>query len=456
MNTLHTDEKLIELFQPEHLKEIFSQYQFHKENNTKRKLIPAGADNVTQEVFRRDLDLLCRLIAHRVLSGTYQFFPSKEQAIKKASTKQRVVLISTIRDILVQKIILQVIYDQIEELFEQNPPLDQAVCSARKGRSTTLAALNINRYIKAGYHHAVSADVIHFYDSIPQAPLIEKINNLFGEGSLTTKLLVRLIRTGSVPLSDPSNGHRSLKPRAYAPVRKVGIPVGSVVSGVLSNLYLYDFDVWVVSDLAKRYPLHYVRHVDNLLFLTQEGVSSELYPLIAEQLKKMGLTLHDSKKLKIYDVRQSNLEFVDFQFSLTEILIGARNYEEFKRRIRYIITKNDSSNIPVTDPHKRFLHVVYRLNKALASNIQICPVCHGMRLGIKSWIRFFSVITKVDQLSALDKWIRQTLSEHFYTHHHIRLKRRDFRNANLISLEQGYFYVHKLRRCKCDTNWVQQ
>ena len=454
MKLPYDDSKLMELLQPQELKNIFRNYELSKRiSRTNDGNIATGADGISHQVFRRELDLRCALISKRAVNGSFLFYPFAEQVFDKGTSKRRKVEISSIRDILVQKALLSAIYDEVENLLRTNHFIDSAVCSHRKGKSAIDAVLQAHRYMKDGYYYVLCTDIVQFYRSIPCEPLTQLVRNSFGKDSLTSQLLVRLIATSSISYSgellSPDNQAPGITGQKARP-RRSGIAIGGILSGILSNLYLYDFDLWAANDLSRRYNLKYLRYVDNLLFLLKDDVAADVYKLVFEQLIKKGLTVHGSQKTSMLDVRHRNLEYVDFQISPSQIAIGKRNVEEFKQRIRNKIEKEPSLWIDETDPTERFRRFVGEvLKNILSRRVEKCRVCNGTVAAPKSWIKYYSVITEVEQLEDLDRWIRKSLGCHFYGYYGLRLKRRDFRRYGMVSILQEYYHIQRDKPCKC-------
>ncbi len=82
---------------------------------------------------------------------------------------------------------------------------------------------------------------------------------------------------------------------------------------------------------------------------------------------------------------------------------------------------------------------------------KICPVCNGV-IGerVKSWMGFFMVITDIQQIRDLDKWMRKEVSKHFYKRYQIRLQKSNFKDVGLVTLEKEYYRLHKRKTCSCE------
>lgn len=57
--------------------------------------------------------------------------------------------------------------------------------------------------------------------------------------------------------------------------REKGIPQGGILSGLLANIYLYDFDLWMIKTLNEKYDLKYIRYADDFLVLLKNSKISE-------------------------------------------------------------------------------------------------------------------------------------------------------------------------------------
>ncbi|QLE45061.1 hypothetical protein FD723_32380 (plasmid) [Nostoc sp. C052] len=458
------DDLLTEYFQPEKLKAAFKAYEQQKTDFLQQgePKVQMGVDGISYPTFKKELDLRCQLLSNRLLKGTYQFYTFREIEIPKPSGGKRVLSIATIRDVIVQKVLYDAIYKEIEKDFQATSRLDKVSFAYRKGKSAPYAASLIHYYIKQGFIFALDADIVKFFDNLSHEYLFEIIEIKFGQNTLATKLLRRFIKTGGLP-------HKNQRGKTYGYrffhhhkpilnnqriIRTQGIPQGGVLSGMLANLYLHEFDCWVLNDLSKKYSLRYVRYADDFVILLKE---KELIPLVhqevAQKLQDIKLELHaDESKTKYVDIAKDFLEFVGFQFNLEHIKVKPGNILRFQERIIEKINKEPSYKTGENSKRRFNFFIKYVINKKVTGRGEkICDECSGV-LGerIKSWMGFFMGITDIQQIRELDKWIRKEVSKHFYTKYQLRLKKSDFKNARLITLEQEYYRLHKRKKCLCE------
>ena len=454
------DDLLVEYFHPEKLKAAFKAYEEAKTDFFESTInVPMGADGISYETFARELDCRCRFISNRVLKGTYQFYPFRQIDKPKPSGGERVLSIATIRDVLVQKVLYDALYNKVEKKFQATPKLDKVSCAYRKRKSAPYAATLIHRHVQQGFIYALDADIVKFFDRISHPRLIALIEENFGRNTLATNLLRRFVKTGGLSYKDelgkprPKSFFHEEKPNRQVVLRTQGIPQGGVLSGMLANFYLHEFDCWVVHELSSRYNLRYVRYADDFVLLLKESSAISLvHEEVTQRLQDMELELHSEPKTKYVDIAKNPLEFVGFQFTLENIKVKPENINKFKNRVLEKICKEPSYRSGKNPKRRLKVFIQNAINKkVLGRGEEICPLCSGV-IGerVKSWMGFFAVVTDIEQLRKLDKWIRREVSAHFYKTYQIRLKRSDFKTAELASLEQEYYRLHKRKACSCE------
>lgn len=469
--TEHLDEKLRKFFTPEKIQEAFRKYEESKQDFFDAQVnIQIGADGISYDTFKEELGLRSLYISKRVLdSNTYQFYPFREVNILKPSGGERVLSIATIRDVLVQKLLYEALYDEVEKKFRHSSKLNQVSCAYRKGKSAPRAATLIHRYVRQGFRFALDADIVKFFDEIPHDKLIALIEKHFGQTTLASKLLRRFIKTGGIPYRAQNNKIKAINFHHYKPNRqkirrKKGIPQGGVLSGMLANLYLHDFDCWIVEDLSLRFELRYIRYADDFVVLAKQETDLPLiHQEILEQLQKIDLRLHDlGEKTKYVDVLKDKLKFVGFSFNGEHIKVHEDNIRKFQARItsKLLPSKEDHSSSKVEADYnfgrssrKRFKFFINRvINRKIVGRDDICQTCSGLtEERVRNWVGFFSACTDSQQFHELDKWIRKEIGRYFWQKYRIHLKRADFREAGLRSLEQEYYRIRQKQFCRCHT-----
>ena len=122
----------------------------------------------------------------------------------------------------------------------------------RPKRSTKDASNRIRKYMNFGYNWVINVDLSSYFDTIPHDRLIELVADYVADGNIL-KLIKGWLRARVV-----DKGER-ITPEQ-------GSPQGSVVSPLLSNLYLHQFDErWHSRGNQRRLKAVVTRYADDIL-----------------------------------------------------------------------------------------------------------------------------------------------------------------------------------------------
>jgi RNA-directed DNA polymerase len=475
---VNLDPQFLALCTPAEVKRQFHLYKILKTDELSDDLevrIQVGVDGVTAEAFESELTKHTANMAERLRAGRFHFAPFREEirskdptmSLKKAKgqDKTRTLSVACIRDVLVQRILHQVLANHFEaEVFTVDDALDKVSFGYRTGKSAPIAARATANHIANGYCHVLDADIEKFFDRIPHGPLIELLGEYLDSNSTVYRMLVRFIRADRVEErsygGNPKRFHR-MKPRRLP--REIGIPQGGVLSGLLANLYLHRFDRWVVKDLNENYNIRYVRYADDFLILAQD--QSDLGPIkeaVRERLSALHLTLHpDDTKTRFVDLTQKGtyVEFVGFRLSPTGIRVRSKNLRKFKYRFhRKLYERIPTMRFSSALAALKWI-IEHRLNfkieglHAAYGELPRCPRC-AQTLPMRSWISFFATVTDVQQFRALDTWIRKMIQSFFYHRYGVRVSRQNMNYAGLMRLALIYRHIRrelsKATFCSCE------
>ncbi|MEM5777455.1 MAG: CRISPR-associated endonuclease Cas1 [Candidatus Aenigmatarchaeota archaeon] len=229
-----------------------------------------GVDNVTPELYESDLENNINNLISSLTKGDYKPEALKGIIIPKTDKKIRALAVPAIKDRILQRAVVQVIGDSIEHLLEENS------FAYRKGFSRSSAAYAIVMACKNGYKYVLKSDISSFFDNVNWEILFKKIDILFSEDPIV-KLIKEWVSSDVI--------YKGIRIK-----RSKGLPQGAVISPLLANLYLDEFD----ETLQDNFKL--IRYADDFVILCK---SIELAQKALEETKaalaKLKLDINLSK-----------------------------------------------------------------------------------------------------------------------------------------------------------------
>lgn len=252
-----------------------------------------GVDGVTVFDFAAQGQAALAELQGDVVCGRYTAQPLRRAWLPRLDGKPpRPLGIPTVRDRVIQTAVAQTLAPLLEAEFEE--------CSYayRQGRSVRMAVERIASLQRQGYTWVVEADIERFFDTIPHAPLLARLDVLV-DGDAELVALVRQWLTA--PVRDEQAG-------TLTPVTGRGIPQGSPLSPALANLYLDHLDEALIdADHAL------VRYADDFVVLARSRERAEAaVELTGEVLDDLALRLNPLKT-RVVSFEQG-FEFLGWNF----------------------------------------------------------------------------------------------------------------------------------------------
>lgn len=248
-----------------------------------------GVDGQTLKAFGEQLDPQLDRLQSELTEETYKPQPVRQVPIPKAGKpgEFRTLGVPTIYDRVCQQALL----NRLEPIFE--PIFDDANFGYRRGRSTKDAMRKVWKEIQSGREWIVDADLKDFFGSVDHAKLLTLIAQRVADGRVL-RLIEAMLKAGSY-------GQGRLFPSER------GIPQGSVVSPLLSNILLTPFDQEMRS---KGFQL--TRFADDWVITCHS--EAEAHAAIAAALrilKELGVELHPQKTRVVHV--QHGFEFLGYK-----------------------------------------------------------------------------------------------------------------------------------------------
>lgn len=313
-----------------------------------------------------------------LLKDSHKYHPRKIKRvhIPKPNGKKRPLGLLTIRDRIVQasaKSILELIFEA-----------DFLECSYgfRPGRSAHDALEEIRVSTNAGQKFVLDADIKGYFDNINHEKLLNFVQQRISDRKVL-KLIRKWLKCGVV-------GEEEIQEN------KVGTPQGAVISPLLANIFLHEFDKFWTQQTDVNGKL--IRFCDDfvILFATREDAERGL-ELVKAKLSELNLQLNP-EKTGIVDMRNGNEGFDFLGFHIRQV---------WSKKYRKFYTQNRPKKDAMKELKQKITEIIGGRSKLLLGLEemvkQINPVLRG-------WMNFFKFGNSSNTFNAIDRYVHQEMA----------------------------------------------
>ena len=240
-----------------------------------------GVDGVTKEQYGEHLEENLEDLSDRLKRMGYRPQPSRRSYVPKTgSEKGRPLGISCLEDKIVEQAIKQVLEQIYEEVFEDSsygyrPGRSQHMCLDKLGRTIQQKKVN----------HLVESDIRGFFDEVSHEWMIKFLEHRIADPRII-RLIKRMLKSGI------------MEDGLVRAIEK-GTPQGSILSPLLSNIYLhYVLDIWFSHRIKKqcRGEAYYFRFADDFLACFQHKSDADTFRnRLPDRLEGFGLQVAEEK-----------------------------------------------------------------------------------------------------------------------------------------------------------------
>jgi len=356
----------------------------------------AGVDGMSVNSLSTHLKLNRDKIATAVCAGKYVPQPILGVAIPKNNGKKRLLGIPTVTDRLLQQAVSQVIGSPFELEFKAHS------YGFRPHRNAHQAVVQAQKHIHEGYAHIVDIDLKNFFDEVDHRILLQLLYRKV-KCPLTLRLIRNWLRAPIV-----IEGKKTK--------RRKGVPQGSPLSPLLSNIMLHELD----KELEKR-GLRYVRYADDFSVYTKsertaKKVGNWIYLFLKDKLK---LPINREKS----GIRKPvHFEILGYKFVPTyakgdkgkyQLVVSDQGWATLKQKLKLATKKTTPSTFE------------QRMSKL--KEIQ------------RGWLNYFRMGSIQGKLKEIDSWLRNRLR--YCIWHDWKKLERKRKNLIRLGISQGQAYA---------------
>jgi RNA-directed DNA polymerase len=243
-----------------------------------------GIDGVTKLKYDEGLDENLKNLLVRIRRGLYRPQAMRIVEIPKEDGSTRPLAIACYEDKIVQTAISRIFNAIYEPLFLEGS------YGYRPGRSAHDAIKALHAEVWQNMNGAlIEIDLCKYFNSIPQEKLLELLCKKVSDRRFIS-LLKHMLRAPSIE-------------KGVSKENLTGVPQGSIISPILSNIFLHHaIDEWVMSLAPGGQINHFkkrasvVRFCDDMIFLFEDPIEAQAFRnVLPKRLAKFGIAIHERK-----------------------------------------------------------------------------------------------------------------------------------------------------------------
>ena len=356
----------------------------------------AGVDGMGVKELKQLIQNDRETIVLSIINGTYLPHPILGVNIPKSNDKTRLLGIPTVTDRWLQQAVAQTITPLFEFEFKEHS------YGFRPNKNAHQCIQQAQQYINEGYQHIVDIDLKSFFDEVDHCLLLQLLY-----GKVKCPITLRLIRKW---LRAPMMIDGKLTKR------RKGVPQGSPLSPLLSNIMLHELD----KELEKQ-GLKYVRYADDFSIYARNKSTAR------KKGNEVFLFLKNKLKLPI-NVEKSGIR-KPVQFELLGHKFVAVYEKGTKGKYQLVVSEKSWKNL------KQSLKTITRKTAPLSIAERIAKLKEVGR----GWLNYFRMASILGKLKDLDSWVRNRLR--YCIWHDWKKPERKRKNLLRLGVDQGHAYA---------------
>ena len=337
-----------------------------------------GIDGVTfEQIEEAGREPFLLDIQKTLREGGYRPMRNRIVEIPKGKGKTRTLGIATIKDRVVQGALKLI----LEPVFEAD--FQEGSYGYRPKRTTHQAIRRVAQAVVEQKTRVIDLDLKAYFDSIKHSILLDKIAKRINDDQIM-HILKQMLKVGG----------------------KMGVPQGSVLSPLMSNIYLNEVDKMLeraregTKQKGKYYKLEYARWADDLVILVdRHPVNNRLWEKIIrrlrEELDKLQVRINEEKTKFLNLDKGETFGFLGFEYRKAKTRTGKWGvlYQPKKQARQKLIDK-------IKEIFRGYISQPFTRVRDL-----INPILRG-------WVNYFRIGNSAKTFAAVKRWLELKIRRH--------------------------------------------
>lgn len=355
----------------------------------------AGVDGKRfEDIEAYGLDRWLGELAQELRNKTYQPQAVRRVFIPKQGGRGlRPLSIATIRDRVAQTAAKLV----LEPIFEADLPPEQH--GYRPGRDALSAVKQVHSLLNTGHTQVIDADLSAYFDTVPHAELLTSVARRVLDRHML-HLIKMWLETPVEETDERGNTKRTTRNRD----EKRGIPQGSPLSPLLSNVYMRRFVLgWKQLGHAKRFGAQIVTYADDLVICCKRG-AEEALSAMRQIMSRLKLTVNE-EKTHVCRVPEQYFNFLGYTFG---------RFYSTKTGRAYLGTRPSKKSV------QRMIATISECTDRSTTGRAVGDVVQDLNRKLLGWANYFKLGPVSKAYQALDRHTTQRLSRWLCIKHKVR------------------------------------